>query len=398
MKRTILGLTLLVGVSGCGQTDLTSGERILGQSVATLISTPLQIDLTTGTTGTIFFNQSFNGETRGVDVTVLSSSNLVVDSMTLREFNILDTAVTLGARIYSSPGGSLLASADAFVDTGFNQTITIPISATLVAGTTYRLAFFIPTAQHGNSADNFDPDPIFSFAGFPYTESNGVLRVDGAWSIVGDIFPTTINASVPLVIIEASLAETTLAKLGKTPGFWSNKNGNALLDHSPKDGYVDDSVPPDTGLGGSPGRSFYVDQISESNKILKNNACGSGSPTVFNCATPPSGEGLSKGLKAGTLNTLAAQTLALYYNIQLIGGYSGQTILTLSTATNYCASLVTTPLVSLGLTPDSTVNAALGLANRLIQYSVAASLGGTTTQGQAGAMNSLLGCLNRETL
>jgi hypothetical protein len=29
---------------------------------------------------------------------------------------------------------------------------------------------------------------------------------------------------------------------------------------------------------------------------------------------------------------------------------------------------------------------------------VAASLGGTTTQGQAGAMNSLLACLNRETL
>jgi hypothetical protein len=398
MKRLLLGLTVLAAGSGCIQSDFTASEHADGQVVASLLSTLLQIDLTTGTTGTIFFNQSFNGETRGVDVTVLGSSNLLVDSVTLREFNILDTAVTLGARIYSSPGGTLLASADASVDTGFNQTITIPISATLVAGTTYRLAFFIPTAQHGNSADNFDPDPVFSFAGFPYTESNGVLRIGGAWDIVGDVFPTTINASVPLMIIEGSLAETTFAQLGKTPGFWSNKNGNARIDRSPKDGYVDDSVPPDTSLGGSPGRSFYVDQISESNKILKNNSCGSGSPTVFNCAAPPSGEGLSKGLKASTLNTLAAQTLALYYNIHSISGYSGQTILTLSTATNYCASLVTTPLGNLGLTPDSSVNAALTLANRLIQYSVAASLGGTTTQGQAGAMNSLLACLNRETL
>jgi hypothetical protein len=397
MKRTILGLTLLVGVSGCGQTDLTSAERILGQSVATLIATPLQLDLTSGTTGTVFFNQSFNGETRGVDVTVLGSADLVVNSITLREFNILDAAATVGARIYS-PGGALLASGDAAVDTGFNQTVTIPISATLIAGSGYRIAFFIPTATHGNSADEFDPGPQpIDFTGFPYTESNGVLSIDGAWDIVGDVFPTTINAFVPMIALEVTPAETTIVQLGRTVGYWSNKNGNRALDHSPKNGIVDDSVPPDS-LGGSPGRSFYVDEITESNKILKNNACTSGSPTIFNCAAPPAGDGLSKGLKVGTLNTLAAQTLTLYYNIRLIGGYAPQTIQTLSTSTHNCASLVTSPLVGLALTPASTVTDVLVLANLEIQYSVATSLGGSTTQAQASAMNSLLGCLNRETL
>lgn len=207
-------------------------------------------------------------------------------------------------------------------------------------------------------------------------------------------FPTTTTTVATMPPAGAAVQATTI-QLGESPGFWSNKNGNARLD-SAGDGAVDLWVPPDT-LGGWPGRWVFVDSIAVSNKILKNDACDDGFPAVFYCAAPPAGQGLSDRLKVGTLNTLAEQTLALYYNIRLIAGFSGQTILLLSTHKNDCADLVTSPITGLGLGPDSTVDAALSVANRLIQYSVADTLG-TTTQAQAGAMNSLLGCLNRQRL
>jgi hypothetical protein len=81
---------------------------------------------------------------------------------------------------------------------------------------------------------------------------------------------------------------------------------------------------------------------------------------------------------------LAAQTLALTYNINNISGFSSNTI----------GSLGCTAPSGLGLTSSSTMSQVLVVANSLIDGSTSA---GTTTQAQAGAMNSLLGgCINIE--
>lgn len=155
------------------------------------------IDLTSGTTGTMFFNQSFN-ETRGVNVTVLGS-DLQVTSMTLAEFNIAAPPATVGARVYSNTG-SLLASADQSVGSGFNQSVTIPISALLQQGSTYRLAFFIEAANFGGSGDFFDPDPP-GVTVTPYVDDTGSVQITQAFAFPADVFPTNLNFFVPLITV-----------------------------------------------------------------------------------------------------------------------------------------------------------------------------------------------------
>jgi len=59
---------------------------------------------------------------------------------------------------------------------------------------------------------------------------------------------------------------------------------------------------------------------------------------------------------------------------------------------NVFGTLTAAPL---NLSASSTVESVRTAANTLIGNSLG---GGTTTQGQAGPMNALLGCLNRETV
>jgi len=75
--------------------------------------------------------------------------------------------------------------------------------------------------------------------------------------------------------------------------------------------------------------------------------------------------------------------LALGYNIKILPSFSGQTV----------AQLACTQYVTAGLTGSSTVNQVFTAAVALIDGS---GSGGTTTQSQIGAMNQLLGCVNRE--
>ena len=81
------------------------------------------------------------------------------------------------------------------------------------------------------------------------------------------------------------------------------------------------------GRGGS--RTFTVTTIAQSNTILLNRACQSGAPVIF--GSPCS---LSSNLRSNTLEVLAAQTLALQYNVNKVTFYTGQTIAGLSTETN----------------------------------------------------------------
>jgi hypothetical protein len=126
-----------------------------------------------------------------------------------------------------------------------------------------------------------------------------------------------------------------------------------------------------------------VTTVAQSDKILRNDACTSGSPTIFSPCT------FSTGLQENTLANLASQTLALTYNVAKINSYSGQTMATLG-----CTASVSSALSALGLSGTSTVNQVLTVANTLINNSKS---GGTTTQTQAGDMNGLLGgCVNQE--
>ena len=93
---------------------------------------------------------------------------------------------------------------------------------------------------------------------------------------------------------------------------------------------------------------------------------------------------MATGINKGSLNTLAAQTLALGYNLNAVlrPGFAGQTIGQLQCSAG-----------STGLNSGSTVEQVFAAAKSLIDGSAA---GGTTTQAQIGAMNTLLGCVNRE--
>lgn len=164
----------------------------------------ISIDLTSGTTGTTFINQSFN-ETRGVDVTVVGLGSLLVSSMTLDEFNIVSGTGTVGARVYETGSGSLLASADLAVGSGFDQSATIPISAVLLAGQTYRVGFFIDAGGTQGSGDGFDATPA-GLDILDYVDATGSLLVSQAFQSGSDAFPTNVNSFVPFITLEATPA------------------------------------------------------------------------------------------------------------------------------------------------------------------------------------------------
>jgi hypothetical protein len=193
-------------------------------------------------------------------------------------------------------------------------------------------------------------------------------------------FQATYNGDVNYTSKTSDCEPLTIFQAGRTMGFWGNQNGIARIDPTGTGaGYATNAV--------AIGRGSNIDTKAESLKVLPNtlNACGKGSPSIFTvgAATATKDCTVASGVNVGSLNTLSAQTLALGYNILLVSGYTGQSISLLG-----CTAYVTA-----GLTGSSTVNAAFTAAVALINGSAA---GGTTTQSQIGAMNLLLGCLNRE--
>ena len=157
------------------------------------------VNLTPTSAGTLTPGQSFN-ETRAADVKVLTAGPLTVSSMTLGGLNIGSSASSAlaGARIYDSSSGALVASGDATVNAGSQQTITIPIAATLASGATYRVGFYVQTNPTGSGSGT-----VFVVTSFPYTESTGRFQVVAAWdsSPAGDVFPTTTNTVLPQMTI-----------------------------------------------------------------------------------------------------------------------------------------------------------------------------------------------------
>jgi hypothetical protein len=155
---------------------------------------------------------------------------------------------------------------------------------------------------------------------------------------------------------------------GKTMGFWGNNNGQAALPANPN-----------VTLGTVSGTtcSIIVNTKAISKIILPNTK--NGVSILTNCTTTGSRD---PGINTDSLNTLLGQTLALSFNNLYILGYTGQTI----------GGMNCSPVGSLTLA--STVQATRDYANGLIAN---ASLGSpTVTQSEIGALNTLLGCLNRE--
>ncbi len=164
---------------------------------------------------------------------------------------------------------------------------------------------------------------------------------------------------------------TTSVTYGSSKGYWGNQNGNDLLDPS-GDGNVTSPV---TLGGGS--RSTTVTTLTVSNAIIGGGACGT-TPTIWTCTGTGSGDGLSSGLHPNTLGQLAAETLALAYNIQYVSGFAGETL----------GQFGITPTGVPGLSTSTTMSGLLSVANGLIAESTA---DGTTTQTEAGDMNGWLG-------
>lgn len=152
------------------------------------------IYMDSGTTGSFISDQSYN-ETRAVDVTVLSPVNLQVSSMTLSGIGGSGLAEAV---IYDSNTRSLIASAQGTLTGG---TITLSISTTLLSGDEYRIGFF----GHLGSGTFFQPpDSSGNLPILPYTESSGLLRINGAFDFGTDNFPTYQNLFVPLVSMQVS--------------------------------------------------------------------------------------------------------------------------------------------------------------------------------------------------
>ena len=208
---------------------------------------------------------------------------------------------------------------------------------------------------------------------------------------VGDDNPTEIQFSLDFVIPDGCVTHTNEASFttndtkatgsdsqtvevcgvffGKTMGFWGNKNGQALLTANA----AFDSANA-VELGGSPGCYIKVDSANKSKTILPNQLNGTSLISACNAASK-----LDSGINLNSLNVLLGQTLALSYNILYIDNYAGQTVADLG-----CGS------------STDTVEEVRDAANLLIQNAQRNNGTSTITQGQIGAMNTLLGCLNRE--
>jgi hypothetical protein len=160
------------------------------------------VSLISGASGSFIFGQSYN-ETRALDVTVLSPSDLVVQSMTLGGIGGTGSAEAV---IYDSLTHTLIASAVGTVSGG---TVTVPISATLVPGDQYRIGFY----GRLGSGTFFQPN-------FPYTDSSGLFQINGASQSALDAFPGNINLDAPEISMQLTVPDAvstlTLLALGLT--------------------------------------------------------------------------------------------------------------------------------------------------------------------------------------
>ncbi len=160
---------------------------------------------TTVTTGCVAGVQLLD-ETRAVQVSVLAGLGPVfVDSITLYDLNISagPAWTRVRAKIYNSDG-TLNASNQVSVSSDSpQQEMTIPLSATLADGGTFRIGFHVSTST-GNAvpATFLVPTGWQSPGNLPvYTETTGTFGIESSWQSAGDTFPTNGTLNVPKIVI-----------------------------------------------------------------------------------------------------------------------------------------------------------------------------------------------------
>jgi hypothetical protein len=135
--------------------------------------------------------QSFN-ETRALAIT--PAADALVSSMTLTGLNATGASATVGARIYDAASHALVAEATAGIGPGSNETVAVTLGATLTAGTSYMVGFFVSDGQMA-SATLFQPTTV------PY--SAGPFTITALGDIAADAYPSNVNEYAPLVTIQS---------------------------------------------------------------------------------------------------------------------------------------------------------------------------------------------------
>jgi len=196
-------LNLLCPVGNAAATSVSYRALINAHCVYETLSTPAAVDsnLVSGAAGVSRPGQSYN-ETRAVDVTVLAPGALAVERMTLDGYRLVGGTALVGARIYAGSTNALISTSQDVTMSGpsVDVPISIPVSATLAPGASYRVGFYVlgnPPAL--SSADVFEP------ASFPYSEQSGRFRINAAHAGPADAFPQGSNIFAPRVTVRARL-------------------------------------------------------------------------------------------------------------------------------------------------------------------------------------------------
>jgi len=217
-------------------------------------------------------------------------------------------------------------------------------------------------------------------------------------SVSGDPdYNDTVSPCEPLTVAQGAL----------TKGYYGNKTGNAFLDKN-RDGTID-AAP--AAIGGAV-RGVSVKNITCNNAILGADSSGFKALTTggSSACTSPNiryGSGnstLATGVTQNQVSNLAAQNLALTYNVQYRTNFG---ILTLNgrgcapatfggfTFTTATVAQLKAALAGMSIDGNTTVTDLLAKANALLNNTT--SVVGTATQTQVEAMTQLLGrCVNQE--
>jgi len=200
--------TELVALMGISQTGYLARKQIAIKSDKNTNNpgsmTGKVSSLVAGIAGTLHNVQSFSG-TRAVDVTAISKTDHIIEGFTIDGLNFEGAnSAFVGARIYNSATKKLLACSNVTVPGGSNRvTVTIPISATLIPGQSYRLGCYIKTEPLGKDLGDFFQATAFSDINDPkpYNEASGMFTINSAYSIESDVFPSVKSTLIPQMSI-----------------------------------------------------------------------------------------------------------------------------------------------------------------------------------------------------
>jgi hypothetical protein len=192
--------------------DAFPGPRSMFVPQLTIVSAPPSVasDMASGTPGAILFGRIGN-ETRAVTVALIGSADRKLTKLVLRALS-LSSSGRLGARIYDATTHARIAAADVTTVAGSNQVVEIPVSATLTAGKTYRIGFYVETLpQTLQSLQFFHPSGFVSLTSMtPYVDASGGFSIRSANASApianNDTFPADLNVLVPqMTIVTESL-------------------------------------------------------------------------------------------------------------------------------------------------------------------------------------------------